>query len=205
MSLGTWVIARDPTVPAAGLARSTPGTIPLRAREVKRALAVLLSLLPSLASADGPANLSLFSITKSENKNQVVYALQVDAACRPVGDAPVHAYWRMLEKGPSSTEPLLAYEQLAYGMESQECELLADGTRLVRVRLRALPERTIVIRASRTDAACTATATATIASASASLDNVYALVRPAVWDRIRSRCSGRALASGAAVRETLQH
>ncbi len=41
----------------------------------------------------------VFSIAKSENKNQVQYVVRLDAHCAPVGPAPVFAYWRMLEKG----------------------------------------------------------------------------------------------------------
>ncbi|NRD68652.1 DUF4833 domain-containing protein, partial [Corallococcus exiguus] len=33
-------------------------------------------------------------MSRSENRNQVHYALSLDEACRPVGTRPVHVYWR---------------------------------------------------------------------------------------------------------------
>src|SRR5690348_6852763 len=59
---------------------------------------------------------SVFYLAKSENKNQVHYAVRVDDRCRPVGAAPVYGYWRDLEVGPSATSRLLQHEQPAYGL-----------------------------------------------------------------------------------------
>jgi hypothetical protein len=165
----------------------------------------VLSLVPSAAGAEASSDLSLFSISKSENKNQVVYAVQVDGACRPVGDAPVHAYWRMLEKGPGRIEPLLSREEFAYGLASQQTEAIAgtEGDRVVRVRLRALPDRTIVIRTVRNAETCAATATATVSATRVSLYNVHARLR--VLFGIESlTLSGRAVDGGTVVQETLK-
>lgn len=79
------------------------------------AMAALMTLVASSAGADGAGAsraLPLFSISKSENKNQVQYAIRVDDRCEPATTAPVFAYWRMLEKGPTVTEPLLAHEPM---------------------------------------------------------------------------------------------
>lgn len=38
---------------------------------------------------------SLFTISKSENKNEVVFGIHLDERCIPVGDAPVFAFWRI--------------------------------------------------------------------------------------------------------------
>ena len=72
--------------------------------------ALLLFALGSYArAADGdppPAgglSVALFSIAKSENRNQVQFVVRVDKRCAPVGTAPVSAYWRLLEKGPTQT------------------------------------------------------------------------------------------------------
>ena len=48
-------------------------------------LAAALVLASGGADAEGTSDLTLFSISKSENRNQVVYAIRVDAACRPAG------------------------------------------------------------------------------------------------------------------------
>ena len=41
---------------------------------------------------------SVFHVSKSQNRNQVHYALRLDQQCRPVGKAPVYGYWKKLEK-----------------------------------------------------------------------------------------------------------
>jgi hypothetical protein len=168
-------------------------------------LAAALSLVPSMADADAKADLTLFSISKSENRNEVRYAVQVDSECRPVGASPVHAYWQNLEQGPTNTSPLLWIEQRAYGLSSQQIEPVggADGDRQVRVRLRALPERSIVVHTARNGGACVAQATTTVAATRVSLYNVYArLGRVFGVDSIT--ISGRRADTGAVVRETLK-
>ena len=112
---------------------------------------------------------SALSIAKSSNKNQVHYAVQVDDACAPSGAAPVHPYWRMLEKSPDATEPLGGMEQRAFGIARQDVS--GDD---VRISLRALPARPITIHTVRgADGKCTSTASATINGAPARIDSVY--------------------------------
>jgi hypothetical protein len=112
----------------------------------------------------------LFSIAKSENKNQVEYLVRVDDRCVPIPRAPVSARWRMLEEGPHRVAPLLPREQGAYGIASQT----ADTQGEVRVVLRALPSRPIVVQAARAkDGSCHARAKVTINGAPAFLFNVY--------------------------------
>src|SRR3954471_2332361 len=84
----------------------------------------LLLAAVATASAGAPAAWaselpSAFFISKSENRNQVHYAVAVDASCAPAGDTPVHPYWRLLEEGPALTSPLLEREQQVYGIASQ--------------------------------------------------------------------------------------
>jgi len=108
-------------------------------------------------------------IAKSSNKNQVRYALDVDAACAPTGAQPVHAYWRMFERGPDATEPLTAREQRAFGVERQ----VVDGDD-VRVVLRGLPDRAITLRTFRArDGRCACAATTTIEGTRARIASVY--------------------------------
>jgi hypothetical protein len=143
---------------------------------------------------------TVFHVAKSENRNQVHYGVHLDAACSPVGAAPVFAYWRMLERGPLATEPLLSREVGAYGVaEPQVVERGADGGR-VTLRLRALPSRPITIETRARDGVCEATATMAIGGAAASLRSVYAQLRwPFGVDHLV--LSGRSLANGKAVEE----
>src|ERR1700733_7408049 len=94
---------------------------------------------PRLGAHDAP---QVFSIAKSENKNRVAYALRLDERCAPVGAAPLAPYWRMLEKGPTVTEPLLPREEQAYGIAAQSVK-----AGVVRVTLRALEGREIAVEA----------------------------------------------------------
>jgi len=111
---------------------------------------------------------SVFIVSKSENKNQVHYAMTVSSECMPAAQNPVHAYWRMFEKGPNATEPLLEREEPAYGIARQE--VIAD---VVRIVLRALPSRPITIHTWRNGDACSASATVQIANAPARLFDIH--------------------------------
>jgi hypothetical protein len=126
---------------------------------------ILLLAQLRFAPTDVP---SVFYIGKSENKNQVHYALQLDERCAPRGAAPVFGYWRNLEKGPSDLSPLLGIEQPAYGIATQS---VSGNT--VRVTLRALPERPIAITARKEAGGCSAVASVRINGAEARLRDVW--------------------------------
>jgi hypothetical protein len=133
-----------------------------------------LLALSSLSRAASAGTIeSLFIISKSENKNQVHYALTVDDACAPLGPAPVRPYWRMFEKGPNAQEPLLDREQPAYGIASQS---VTAG--VVTLSLRALSARGITVRTFRgDDGRCQATSHVTIEGAPARLYNVHVALK----------------------------
>jgi hypothetical protein len=117
----------------------------------------------------------VFSIAKSENKNQVQYVVRVDEHCTPIGPNPVSAYWRMLERGPTQTAPILSREIRAYGLASQ---VLDPTSGRIRVVLKALPDRALVVTALRaSDGQCHALAAMPIAGAPAYLFNVYIHIR----------------------------
>ena len=120
---------------------------------------------------------SLFSISKSENKNEVVYAIHLDAQCAPVGDAPVFAFWRMNEKGPAVIEPLLGREEPAYGIGRQRVLARDSEGGKVEVTLRALPSRPILVETKPLEGRCQAWSALTIAGESAYLYNVYVKLR----------------------------
>lgn len=119
-------------------------------------------------------DLPLFTISKSENRNQVQYVVRVDAHCAPLTDTPVWAYWRMMELGPTKTAPLLGREQPAYGMAGQwMLERGLEGGK-IRLVLRAMPSRPIEIQTGRSAAGtCVATSTVLVSGAPAHLFGVY--------------------------------
>jgi len=116
---------------------------------------------------------SVFHIEKSENKNQVHYAVQVDEACRPLGAQPVYGYWRELERGPAAVSQLLEHEQPAYGLRSPRQVQRAASGGLVRVSLRAFPDRPLDIELLRTARGCGARAILTIGGQPAMLSSIY--------------------------------
>jgi hypothetical protein len=81
---------------------------------------------PSIGSAGdslvfGPHDVhSAFHVEKSENKNEVHYAVHVDAACHPQGKTPVFAYWRRLKKGVRVDEPLTGPGVRVYGASNDQ-------------------------------------------------------------------------------------
>lgn len=152
----------------------------VRAVAIVAAMGVALAAAPARSQGSsgslhfGPHDItSLFSITKSENRNEVVYAIHLDEQCAPVGDAPVFAFWRMHEKGPNVIEPLLAREEAGYGIGTQR--VLARGSEggKVELTLRALPTRPIVVETKTGDGHCAGWSVLPIAGESAYLYNVY--------------------------------
>ncbi|MGK7948282.1 MAG: DUF4833 domain-containing protein [Xenococcaceae cyanobacterium] len=82
-------------------------------------LVVLFAISPS--SAQNKSINSVFYISKSENRNQVHYNVNVNSSdCSPISSNPVNALWHMLEEGENKTEQLIDREQPFYGIGSQE-------------------------------------------------------------------------------------
>jgi hypothetical protein len=125
------------------------------------------SQLPS-----GPVT-SIFHLAKSENKNQVHYAVRVDRRCRPVGAAPVYAYWRDFEDGPSATSPLLQHEQPAYGLTKPRAIELTDRGGEVRIGMRGFPDRALRIVTFAQNGSCRARAFTPIQGEPAVLTSIY--------------------------------
>lgn len=147
-------------------------------KRIGMATAVLAFAIGSPAHADslhfGPHDfMSLFSISKSENRNEVVFAIHLDARCAPDGDAPVYQFWHMNEKGPAVIEPILSREERAYGIATQRVLARSDAGGKVEITLRALPTRPIVIETKPGAGHCDAWSTLPISGTNAYLYNVY--------------------------------
>ncbi len=144
----------------------------MRGSVLIRMVATVAMLGGMLASGSARAERTIASIlvvSKSENKNQVHYGVHLDESCSFVGNSPVYAYWRMLERSQTAIEPLLDREQRAYGIEHQE---IRGDT--VRITLRALRTRPITVRVTRApDGACNASVEAAVAGRAARLYNIH--------------------------------
>ncbi len=138
----------------------------------------MLALLLS-ASDGGDARLpsapveSVFHVAKSENKNQVHYAVSVDAQCRPLGDKPVRGYWREYEEGPRVVDSLRDFQQRAYGVSAPRAITRDAQGGDVRLSMRALPDRPLRIATFREGERCRARAFARIKGQPAVLTSIY--------------------------------
>lgn len=146
---------------------------------------------------------SAFFISKSENRNQVHYAVAVDANCAPAGDAPVRPYWRLLEDGPTLTAPLLDREQRAYGIASQSVTLRTATSGSVAVTLRALPKRPLtIVTAKGSTGACLVSVYTVIQGQPAQLHSIHLVLK---WSGLDSLIlKGWARSDRRPLRETLE-
>lgn len=119
--------------------------------------------LPRMARADDPVQFgphdvrSVFYVSKSENQNQVHYAIRLDAACRPVSEVPVFAYWRRLRSGVRVDEPLVGVGRRLYGASDEQEVHLGTAGGLVRMYVKAIKRVRIDIRIEKTAEGCKAT------------------------------------------------
>ncbi len=187
--------------------------VPLSCLALSSAGLAVLAAVPGVAHGQGrsPDIASVFFVAKSENRNQVHYGVRLDETCAPTGRSPVFAYWRMLERGPLATEPLLSLEQPAYGVAGQRVLARGASGGQVEVQLNALRARTILVassprgqseQAGQPGERCAAAATTTIGGAPAALTSVYAKLG---WPFgvAYLTLSGRTLADGRAIRERI--
>jgi hypothetical protein len=116
---------------------------------------------------------SVFHVAKSENKNQVHYAVRVDERCRPTGKAPVYAYWRDFEDGPKAVSPLLDHEQPAYGLTEPRAIEVGDSGGEVRIGMRGFPDRALRIVTFSQGGECRARTFTPIQGEPAVLTSIY--------------------------------
>jgi hypothetical protein len=143
------------------------------------AVALLCAPAVFASAGGGPVRLpsadvsSVFHIAKSENRNQVHYAVKVDAQCRPAGPRPVYGYWRDFEIGPRATSPLLSHEEPAYGLTAPRSIKLNAAGGEVKIGLRGFPDRPLIVMTFHEGQGCRARAFTSIARKPALLQSIY--------------------------------
>ncbi len=148
---------------APSLQRALPGLLAATLAVSGSTGAQAASRVPGFAVPDA------LIISKSSNKNQVHYAVQVDASCAPAGPEPVSPYWRMLERGPDAIEGLTSSEKRVLGVERQT---VRDGA--VDIALGAVPGRILTIHTWRAaDGRCASAVDTTVAGVPARVAGVY--------------------------------
>jgi hypothetical protein len=136
-------------------------------------IAVVVACTFAAGTARAATIPSAFFISKSENKNQVHYSVDVDEHCRPQGSAPVRAYWRDFEKGPNVTSPLLAHEGPAYGLKFQKVIKLEEKRGIVELAVRGLPSRILHVETREKDGKCVAETRAVVRDETVTLLEVF--------------------------------
>lgn len=133
-------------------------------------LAVLIAVYaapPTSACAEGvsfgPYDVrSVFHVEKSENENQVHYAIRLDRLCRPIDDNPVFGYWRRLKRGVRVDEPLVGLGRRVYGASDDQRVVVRARGGQVTMYVKAVKQVTIDVTSEPSGDTCQAIATATI-------------------------------------------
>ena len=156
------------------------------------AVAVLLPGPTALASDPrfGPDDIrSLFAVAKNTNRNEVHYGIHLDASCMPVGDKPVHAYWRQFERGPDAIEDLNMLDRTVYSIREQRVVTRSAEESKVVMSLKATPERGIAVIVRKRDGKCVSETIAKINGTASLLDRIFVHIglMSVDWVELRGR------------------
>lgn len=135
-------------------------------------LCIMSLFVVNEASAYDMVTVDSFFISKSENKNQVHYAVQINKECQLRTASPVYAYWDMKEKGYRVFEYLLPREIGAYGIFQQTF----ISWNKIKIVLNAFPQKPIIIHTFSSSNGCITESYTDIAGVPAKLKNVHAIL-----------------------------
>jgi hypothetical protein len=159
----------------------------------------MMTMLVTLCLGTAPVHeLALFSVQKSDNRNEVVYFVSVDAACALASDRPVTVRWHMRERGENVWEELLAIERPIYALGEQ----VAIDAHTVATFARAAPEHAFVVTVAETPGGCTAHASLSRDGQLVEISNVS--VELGLLSVKRATLFGRSLPTGRPVMQRLQ-
>lgn len=144
-------------------------------------LVLLLVLFGFLAADARAANVlfgphdvhSVFHVAKSENQNQVHYALHLDAACKPMGTRPVFAYWQRLREGKRVDDQLTGIGTTVYGASDEQKVVRGTNKSNVEMFVKALKAVRISIEIEKTAQGCKAVPYTTILKQRARLSHAF--------------------------------
>ena len=144
----------------------------MRSRRFVQLAAVLVPLLALGASVQfGPNDVAtVFAIGKSDDGNEVQYAVRLDDTCALVGKEPVFGYWRLHDEGPGVTKTMSFMDQFGYGISSQK---VASDRQSVTIQLKTASGHPIDIHTRREGGRCVATPLATIGGERAELQRIF--------------------------------
>lgn len=167
-------------------------------RRVALGVVSVVFLVTAARAADprfGPNDIhTLFVVGKSDDRNEVQYGIHLDASCTPIGEAPVYAYWRQLERGPDVTEDLNMLDRTVYGVREQRVLVRSAQESKVLMTIKATPTRGIAIFVRKRDGKCVPEVIATINGSASLLERVFVHVAGFLsvdWIEIRGQLNGQ--------------
>jgi len=140
-------------------------------------LSLGLALIPTGAHADpsfGAHDVrTVFHIAKSDDRNRVDYGIHLDAQCRPIGEAPIYAYWHRFEPGAPRYGDLNLFDRQVYAITWQSVRTRDPNGTWTEMRVAALPNLRILVLTQRTATGCIARARIPVNSRPAYVDRVF--------------------------------
>lgn len=116
---------------------------------------------------------TLFYVAKSDDRNRVDYGVRLDASCAPLGDAPIHAYWRRFEPGQEPLGDLNFMDRRAYDLAHQSVRVRETNGSWIEFGIRALPSHRLLALVQRVGDRCVGAVQTTIRAQEAILDHVF--------------------------------
>lgn len=111
---------------------------------------------------------TVFAIGKSDDGNQVQYALKLNSACHPVGNQPTFGYWREYDRHERLL-PMGLLDQIGYGIAHQK----VTGQHVFIALNPAAGREIEIIAAANADGTCHAAAFTTISGKRARLTLIF--------------------------------
>jgi len=139
----------------------------------------VVGLSASLAHADEPRFgahdiVTLFFISKSDDRNRVDYGMRLDANCLAAKSDAVFPYWREFEKSPPvRTHSLGTFEYLAYGVSEQRTVQRGPSGGQLLLKLKQVGRPIWVVTQRDANGRCTASTRTTVAGVPAELISIY--------------------------------
>lgn len=158
-------------VPTARLAGAPLGTVTATCSLLAIVLAATAAhATPSIGAHDVA---TLFYVAKSDDRNRVDYGVRLDASCAPIGDAPIHAYWRRFEPGQEPLGDLSFMDRRAYDLAHQAVRVREENGSWIEFGIRALPSHRLLALVQRVGDRCVGAVQTTIRAQDAVLDHVF--------------------------------
>lgn len=121
--------------------------------------------------AQNQKDVVLFTLGRSLNRNQVIYAANIEGEKFNL-ENPISVYWKMLEKNGEKEELTFLEKKMAYGID-----ILKNSSDEVIFKSKAIPQKTITVNFKKSKDESAPIATTEIDGTAAQLTRVYVSVK----------------------------